>query len=141
MRLLNKSLIKLMIVSIIFLVISDTFADYSSLTEQERKYVTEAFNKSKFYKYYETLVNGKDKITITEIGKIKESQKGDTKHFIYEIKVDLIIDDKVFKRVTEFEFDLNIDTNVFGFNWYIIKESLKYIGVFIGGLLLGNIAK
>lgn len=139
MRLLMRNLLSWIICSLLF--VSSVFADYSSLTSAERELVREAFKKSRYYKYYETLVIGKDKIRITGVRKIKEIRKDNKTHYVYEFKVDLIIMDQVFKRKQRFEFDLNINIEEnFGFNWHTVETMGKYIIIFLGGFLLGNVS-
>lgn len=137
MKLLILNLTSLILISLSF----NIYANYSSLSDRERKLVTEAFEKSKFYKYYESLVKGKDKITVKNIKKVSEKQDDNIIHYVYEMEVSLIIEDKTFERIAEFEFDMNINTEKFGLNWYTFQEGIKYLGAFLAGLLLGSLGR
>lgn len=79
------------------------YADYSSLTVEEKRLVIQAFKQAKYYKYYESLVDGTDDIKILDVKKAREENlpNGKIKH-IYLIEIDLIIRDQKFKRSTEF---------------------------------------
>lgn len=131
---------KKFVILISFLGVTNLWADYSSLNAEEKDLVTEAFKKSRYYHYYESLVLGQDRIQIIDVKKIKETPgEGGFTKFVYGFEIDLIIDDEKFRRIAEFEFDLNQNSGQhWGLNWYSAKEVLKFAAIFIIGFFLGN---
>jgi len=116
------------------------YADYSSLTPVEKVRVEKAFKESKYYKYYEALVDGKDNIKIVKINKIREILLAPNfvEHF-YELEINLTIKDKVFKRNMPISFK-TLATAAPAVDDTVIMDIVKIgggllVGIFIGILL------
>lgn len=138
----NKSLrgfsyMKRMFIIFLLIINYGIYADYSSLTPGEKDRVDKAFRQSKFYKYYETLDKGKDRLLIKKYKKIKEKiiAPNLVEHY-FDIHIDLIINDKVFKRIIRISFQTvtiiapNIEQNIF-------DDILKIGGGGLSGLVVG----
>lgn len=78
---------------------SQVSADYSSLTQSERKRVLKAIEQSRSHKWLKSLLKGTDKLITTDIAKIKEEIIATNKiRHTYQIKYDLILHALVKKK-------------------------------------------
>ena len=93
---------------ICLVVCGSLFANYDSLTRLERIKVTKAFEQSKFYKYYQDLVDGKDKIKIIKVDEISSVFSDASLKITYQMTLDLVINDKLFRRTHQFTIDHEI---------------------------------
>lgn len=91
------------------ILINPLFADLSSLTDKELDKYEKALLQAQAYKYYSALVQGEDQVKVTKNKLLDTHRISDTRvRKLYEVYIDLTIDDKVFKRVIEVSLDVNL---------------------------------
>jgi hypothetical protein len=127
---------------VLLLLANSIYPDYSSLTPEEKYRVVKAFEQSKYYPIYLALVEGKDKLEITDIKKIRIKNLTDNlKRVTYVLKIDLTIKDKVFKRVLVLEGKLlALKTETKSFWNSDFMNGLKWAGWLVAGILTVVIA-
>jgi hypothetical protein len=101
-------------------------ANLSSLTEQELLVYKKALEQAKFYKYYEALVKGEDKLTKISFQKMGEA--GDK--WVYQVTLHLKVADQEFHRDFIQEVEKEEKT---GF-WANLGDTALKVGI---GILIG----
>jgi len=83
----------------------------AAMTREELIAVETAFRQSSYYRYYESLVAGRDKIRIDKIARLKQETRPDGKIIVlYEIGVALIVEGVEFSRIITLELELSVKT-------------------------------
>lgn len=81
----------------------------AAMTRDELIAVETAFRQSSYYRYYESLVAGRDQIRIDKIARLKQETRPDGKIVVlYEISVSLIVEGTEFKRIISLELELSV---------------------------------
>jgi hypothetical protein len=81
----------------------------AAMTREELIAVETAFRQSSYYRYYESLVAGRDQIRIDKIARLKQETRPDGKIVVlYEISVSLIVEGTEFKRIISLELELSV---------------------------------
>lgn len=106
------------------------FADLSSLTDAELRAYKKALQQARYYKYYEGLVKGEDRIKVVDVKKVSVSDlTKTTKLFVFEIKVDLTIKDKVFRRTMKMPVTVKVKEESRPLPW-IVAGAATVIAIF-----------
>jgi hypothetical protein len=79
----------------------------AAMTRDELIAVETAFQQSTYYRYYEALVAGRDKIRVDKIARVRQETRPDGKIIaLYELHVTLIIEGTEFKRIVALELEM-----------------------------------
>ena len=125
---------KKLTILLISLISHNIWADFSSLTIQEKAKIKKAFKQAKSQKYLDVWIDAKEKRIIRKIKKINEEVIGENEvRHTYLLDIDIIVLDKTFKR--QDEFSMVTKAKIISSNGFWVPV-ITGVGGFVVGVLV-----